>query len=444
MKLPATPPDQGKLMSELGSKRLIELISSSPTVPTSKYLHWDELRRRPTPFGLSHEEWWLKLKFGRRQLARELPLKDCKEKSFSYCLIDYILEALSAIDSQGKVSMGVSDQIVNTGEKDRYIISSLIEESITSSQLEGAATTRKVAAEMLRSGRAPKDKSELMILNNFKAMQYISFHKDEEITRESLCELHEIVTAGTLDNPRAAGQIQRPADERVAIWDDTDSQILHTPPPALELESRIDAMCKFANAVENNKSFIHPIIRAIVLHFWLAYDHPFEDGNGRTARALFYWAMLKQGYWLFEFISISSFLKKAPASYARSFLYTETDENDLTYFIIYQLGIISRAIDALEKYIQKKSGEARLVDNYLKNSLILNHRQKALIGHALKKPYGVYTIESHKRSHNIAYGTSRSDLLQLVELGLLNQFKVGKALHFKASKEIESRLRELD
>ena len=87
----------------------------------------------------------------------------------------------------------------------------------------------------------------------------------------------------------------------------------------------------------------HHHIRAIILHFWLAYGHPFVDGNGRTARALFYWAMLHEGYWLFEFISISNILRKAPAQYGLSFLYSETDDNDLTYFIVAQTKVIRRA-----------------------------------------------------------------------------------------------------
>jgi Fic family protein len=62
----------------------------------------------------------------------------------------------------------------------------------------------------------------------------------------------------------------------------------------------------------------------------LGYEHPFEDGNGRTARALFYWSMLNQGFWLTEFLTVSKILRKAPAKYARSFLYTEQDSNDLT------------------------------------------------------------------------------------------------------------------
>ena len=92
---------------------------------------------------------------------------------------------------------------------------------------------------------------------------------------------------------------------------------------------------------------MHPAIRAIILHFWLAYDHPFIDGNGRTARALFYWLMLRHGYWLFEFISISEIILKAPVQYGEAFLYTETDQNDLTYFIIHQTEVIRKSMQSL-------------------------------------------------------------------------------------------------
>jgi Fic family protein len=72
----------------------------------------------------------------------------------------------------------------------------------------------------------------------------------------------------------------------------------------------------------------------------LGYDHPFLDGNGRTARALFYWAAANNGYWLMEFISISQIIKQSPAQYGKSFLYSEYDENDVTYFIVHQLSVI--------------------------------------------------------------------------------------------------------
>ena len=171
--------------------------------------------------------------------------------------------------------------------------------------------------------------------------------------------MHAVVTEDTLDEAHSAGRMQTPTDLRVKVWDEQTGEILHDPPPADQLPDRLRLMCDFANGTVEAQGYLHPIVKAIVLHFWLAHDHPFADGNGRTARALFYWHMLREGYWLTEFISISSLIRKAPVKYARSFLWTETDANDLTYFVLAQLGIIAQSIDALENYIARKSSELR-------------------------------------------------------------------------------------
>jgi len=224
--------------------------------------------------------------------------------------------------------------------------------------------------------------------------------------------------------------------------DDAYGRIFHEPPEADQLEERMMAMCDFANGI-SPKRFLHPVLRSVILHFWLAYDHPFIDGNGRTARALFYWSMLRNKYWLFEFISISNILRKSPGKYARAFLHTETDENDLTYFIIYQMEVIDRAIRGLHKYINRKARQLRVVESKLRGVVVLNHRQRALISHALRHPGQIYTIRSHKTSHDITYETARTDLRDLADRDLLMSQKIGKTWHYTPSSDIEQKLATL-
>ena len=199
-------------------------------------------------------------------------------------------------------------------------------------------------------------------------------------------------------------------------------------------------MCAFANG-QTDDGFVHPVVRAIVIHFWLAYDHPFEDGNGRTARVLFYWAMLAQKYWLAEFVAISRILRQAPAKYARAFLLTETDENDLTYFLLYQLAVIERAIKDLHAYLGKKMAEIGEAERYIKQSALVNHRQLALLTHAMRHPDHIYTIDSHRRSHRVAYETARNDLLSLVASGYLVKVRLGRAFGFTPDPELSEHLR---
>jgi Fic family protein len=436
-----------KQLTQSGSKRYLEIarMTVGPT-PGGKYRHWDKLRYVPPPDGLTSEEWWLAIKLARNHLYAQLPLMDTSGASFKYAMVDVVWGMLHKIDREAGGAIKGSEIVTSGTVKETYLLKSLFEEAITSSQLEGAATTRKIAKEMLRRRRKPRNRSEQMIFNNFNAMQFIrSLDHEEPLTPGLVLELQNTLTQGTLDDPSASGRLRAP-EEEISVMGDY-GQILHVPPPSEELPGRLAEMCDFANA-ETNETFMHPVLRAILLHFWLAYDHPFVDGNGRTARALFYWAMAKHGYWLSEYLSISRILKKAPAQYARSFLHTESDDNDTTYFIIDQLRVISNAIDDLHKYLTRKTRELRETERLMHQTEsfrgLLNHRQLALINHALKNQYYRYTFESHRGSHNISYPTARTDLLGLAEYGLLDRTKTGKTFIFTAPSNLRERIETIE
>ena len=443
MKMPKNPPITEIIWEQIkADKELIPKIFGERFAPLvkGKYLHWDKLLYYPPPKDLTHEQWWLALKIQRRNLLKQITLNDKGGQPFQYLEVAPIPEILHKIDQGAGGFIQMQKQITNPDTKDQYYVSSLIQEAITSSQLEGAATTRRVAKEMIKTGRPPRDRSERMILNNFRTMQQIGKIKDKPLSKELVFEIHRLVTEGTLDDSSAAGRFRTAEEKRVV--GDMYNEVFHDPPPADKLEKRMAAMCDFANG-KTPKYFIHPVIRAIILHFWLAYDHPFVDGNGRTARTLFYWSMLRHNFWLFEFISISQIIRKAPAKYGRAFLYTETDDNDLTYFIIYHLDVIRRAIKELHEYIKHKTEKLQTIERELRGIVVLNHRQRALISHALRHPHQRYTIKSHQTSHNVVYQTSRLDLFGLELRGLLKCHKVGRMWHFTPVDELEERLANL-
>lgn len=443
MKIPEKPPEIGNLFStHKGLARYIEIQRTATNgLDDRAYHHWDKLRRLSPPEGLRLKEWWHFLKTGRQRNAVRVPLVDQSGERFWFSTPETIQKALHEIDLGAGGRVELPEPITNADTRDRYVVSSLIEEAITSSQLEGAATTREVAKEMIRQGRKPRDKSEQMILNNYETMREIRKLRHDALTPELVFKLHRLVTDKTLDKPDAAGRF-RTQGEEVHVTGG-EGEIYHVPPSADTLPERLEAMCDFANG-KTPDSFVHPALRAIILHFWLAYDHPFMDGNGRTARALFYWCMLRNRYWLFEFVSISSVIKESPVKYERSFLYTETDGNDLTYFLLDEIRVIRKALDRLIAYIERKAVETRRVESHLKAIRLMNHRQAALLQHALKHPGQRYTIASHQRSHNVAYQTARTDLLDLAKQELLQQAKVGKTLVFYPENDLNQRLMKLE
>ncbi len=447
MRVPMAPPGLPGLLTSLLSKkggieRFQKLTATGiGPAPDGKYRHWNILRHLKAPDDFTAEEFWLAVKLARMHLYQMLPLTDKTGAPFRYAMLDVLMQMLHQVDKNASGAIKGSDQVTNPQTRDTYLFKSLVEESITSSQLEGAATTREVAKDMIRTGRTPKDRSEQMIYNNYIAMQFIRQLEHQPLTPGIVLELQRLLTHDTLNDPDAAGRLRR-ADEAIVMEDET-GRLLHTPPNASELEWRMQRMCEFANS-PNNQPFIHPVIRAVLLHFWLAYDHPFVDGNGRTARALFYWSMATQGYWLSEFISISRILTKAPSRYYRVFLYTESDDNDVTYFILNQLRVIIEAIDDLHKYLAKKAAEIRETELFLRSSravsAMLNHRQLALVNHALKHPSYQYTIDSHRRSHRVSYQTARTDLLELATHQLLDHRKRGRMFAFYAPPDLRGRL----
>lgn len=442
MKIPQTPPsfiDYIKngtrfslILSELGK------WASGDT----QYLHWEKLRHLPAPEGFTHEDWWAGLKCGRITTFKNIPLYDKKNQHFKFGLPDSLLKLLHNIDCGLGSAFALPDSIQSPATRAQYITTTLAQEAITSSQLEGAVTTREVAREMLRSGRRPRDKSERMILNNYRTMEHIreltrQAGPGNDLTPELVLNLHRRVTEDTLEKPDAAGRLRTDA-ENVRV-ENMEGVVFHAPPPAAQLPARLRAMCDFANA-RAPEFFIHPVIRAIILHFWLAYDHPFVDGNGRTARALFYWAMLRAKYELFEFISISEVLLRAPARYAMAFLHTETDDNDLTYFILHQADVIEKAVQNLHAYIAQKKHQLAGAAHSLRNVPDLNHRQQALIAHALREPHTHYLITAHQRSHNVTHQTARDDLFGLAQRGFLTKHKAGRAYVFLVVPDLAQKL----
>lgn len=387
-----------------------------------EYLPWDRFRHHRPPAGLTVRQWWTATRLQRRSSARVIPLRMDGGAEFTYNLPDEILRLSDDIARRAAGAVGTAEAVMSRGDRDRYLVNSLMDEAISSSQLEGASTSRIVARRMLEAGRAPRDTGERMIVNNFRAMSMLRERLAEPVSPGLILDIHAAVSEGALEFPEDAGRLQRSGDVRVRIYGDGD-QVLHTPPPAGELPARMDALCAFLNASE---PWMPPVLKALTAHFMMGYDHYFADGNGRTARALFYWIMLREGFWLTEYVVVSQLLTKGPAKYARSFLLAEQDEGDLTHFFLFHLRIIERALDRLDTYLAEQVGRTRLIRARLRDRGDINLRQASVLEALLDEPDRLFDVQVLARMHRVSAEAARQDLHGLERAGFLVRGKRGR------------------
>ena len=421
MKIPESPPKIthnkiGDALKYLKIDPYDRLIKEA----INKYLYWSEFKYKAGFDQIGPEVLWAFIKINRNLSADKIKISGVAGFEFKYNLTTYIQQKLHEFDLNLGGRLG-GEEIIPRSDKNRYLISSIMEEAIASSQLEGAAITREEAKKMLRQERKPKNKSEQMILNNYNTIKKLNELKGEKLTIELILEIHSSITKDTLSDPGMEGQFRKSNDIVVVS---SSGEVVYIPPVFEHLEIIMRDFCIFANG-SNEKGFIHPIIRATILHFLIGYIHPFTDGNGRIARAIFYWYLLKEGYWLIEYMSISRMIIKSRAQYARSYLYSELDENDLTYFINYQLKTMGLAFDSLKEYIKRKIREKRELYD-LKKIKGVNDRQIFILKLLFDEPEFTFTIKEIQNRFNTAYQTARTDIISLEKYGLIKGNIIGK------------------
>ena len=381
-----------------------------------EYLYWDRAKYH-APKGVTALDFWQAVHYVRRLRTTTFSFLNF---DFFYTETLFMQESLHNFDMNFGGTLG-SEDFISDKNRQYYLLSSIMEEAIASSKMEGAVTTRKIAKEMLRKQAKPSDLSEQMILNNYNTIRYLSEHKKDPLSPELLLEIHRQISEKTLENPEYEGKFR--LDDNIVVQNAITGEVAHTPPSHDKIEEMVAQICEFVN---EDRFFVHPIIKAIVLHFMISFLHPFVDGNGRTARSLFYWYMLKKGYWLTEFLSVSRVIYRSKVQYERAFLYTEIDNLDLGYFIHYNLKVLNQAFEELKIYLARKSKEENALLEF--RNLGINERQARVLKICKERPGEIFVSRDFETTLNVSVKTIRADLEGLVHLGLLESVPVNKRL----------------
>jgi Fic family protein len=428
--------DRVRRPEEEAARALIDRADSA-----KGYLHWEDFRQRPLPKGWTHEQLWALVLINRRGRPIE-GLLDKAGSPFTLNRSDPLSAALHRIDTKEVLwrSLRPGGGVPEAPSSDvSYRLMAAIEEAHASSAIEGAVTTRRQARELLRSGRDPSTVSERMVWNSFRAIEHLDRWTARPLASELVLEMQALITDGLLA-PGDCGHLRR--DDDVRIVDELTGDVVFVPPPAAELPAPLEAQCAFANAPVSDETFVQPVTRAILLHHQLAYDHTFADGNGRTARLLFMWSVLRSGYHWFRSLSISRAVNRARNRYYRAFQEVQTAGGDVTYFVRQQVRCIELEIQHLADFLSKRASLEAWLESKQAIERELNTRQLALIEYALQQPDTIFTTREHRQFHGVTQPTAWKDLTDLVQRGLLTESKQGRKSLYSTSKRLRRLARE--
>lgn len=387
----------------------------------NKYLA-DYYTKKELGFRLSPEiqldKFWPELVTFRQTKAEFLPFKDQADKPFWFVLTPTLQEFLHQVDSRGKDSLY---SVVKEEIQAELTEQALVEEAMFSSVIEGAFSTIARARELIVEGKKPRDTSDQMVANNGRVMRYVLEQRGAPCSLELMHTLQRMVTEKTLEDESDAGRFR---DGPVFVVNQ-NRQTIYEAPPAATVQPSMDTLVKWINE-EAEQPFIHPILRAGIIHTYLVYVHPYADGNGRTARAMFYWYLLKHHYEFFRYFSISSIIQETRERYYRVLKDMEDHDADVTYVLLYMADSVVRAIEVILQRITERYRRDILFANIRDRHLALNERQTRFVKYLAISREKRGAIAKYQKDFKVVYETARRDLAQLEALGILAKNKQGR------------------
>ena len=436
-------PNLSKIAKEEISETLFdekkeEIFNFIKRVNEDEYLYWDKIKfKEPAPQGISKEGLWQVIKISRKMQSKKTPIRDENGKYFSWIKLSYLEEFFHNLDMNTGGELFTGKAEVDKRNKQKLITRGIMEEAIASSQLEGAATSRQMAKKMLREERKPKNESERMIVNTYLSMKALEDeYKNKKMSTELILEMHSLIIKDTFDEKGEKPRIRK-EDDDICVVDKSSGVIYHKAPNIKFAKEEMNMLVKFANNELETGYFMHPVIKAIFLHFWIGYLHPFTDGNGRLARLLFYWYLLKKGYWAFSYLPISKIIKLSTMQYEMAYVYSEQDDNDLTYFANYNIQKIKLAIKNFNEYLEKQVRENIKMKKKSETKYKLNDRQVYLLQYLYGAPDERTTLKMHMNVYQVAKMTASKDLKELARKGFLKPLKKGRNVYYYGTNKVK-------
>lgn len=200
----------------------------------------------------------------------------------------------------------------------------------------------------------------------------------------------------------------------------------YSAPPASRITTEIEAFLTWFNAPPTTD----PVIKAALAHLWFVTIHPFEDGNGRIARAIADLALARSEGSPQRFYSMSAQIRTERNAYYDQLEWTQKGSTDVTSWILWFLECLGRAIHGADGVLVKVIAKARFWERAA--MLALNERQIKVLNRLLDGFEGRMTSSKWAKVAKCSQDTATRDIAALLELGLMRKGEGGgRSTHYE-------------
>lgn len=290
------------------------------------------------PFSVSIEAFWPELLRLRKARAAEVPLKGVNGQPLWFVMTDSLM-------ASGDRVAGMARRNIDRIEPGEEIMTEgLLDEAFFTSFVEGAPISRLECRRFLKSGEDPSSVGELLAQNNLGAIRYMAEHRYEPFSKRGLLAVAQLLTNAM----NVESEDYRVTDEhRIPGRGGVCNEV----PPASEIPRMMDSLFGFLNDYE-----LHPLLKAAAAHAYLLLVRPFDEGNERLARLVSYDILLRNGYSFFRQFALSGMIAQDGILYYKAMeaLQDAKSGGDMTCFLEYYLGMLSRGVNGFDAYLTKK------------------------------------------------------------------------------------------
>jgi Fic family protein len=302
------------------------------------------------------------------------------------------------------------------------VLQTLTEDVVKSSEIEGetldASHVRSSIARRLGMDAFGFEATDRLVEGVVEMMLDATRHYDQPVTADRLFGWHaSLFPTGHsgMRKIRAGDWRDDSTDPMQVVSGPVGRQRVHFEAPAArQVERDMKAFLDWFNGTTRETD---AVLKAALAHLWFVTIHPFDDGNGRIARAIADMALARSENSPQRFYSMSAQIRQERAAYYNILEQTQKGTLNVTHWMEWFLGCLGRAIDGAQTVLSAVLAKARFWEAIA--GVAINPRQRLVLNRLLDGFEGKLTTSKYAKLAKCSQDTALRDILPLVERGIL-------------------------